>query len=175
MSKSSFIIREAQPEEHQALGAIMVDVYSSLEGFPQPDEKPGYYQMLQNVGELTQKESISIFVALSSTDKVLGGVVYMRRLKDYGAPGLVTTIPQASGFRLLAVLPETRGMGVGKALIQKCIDQTKVDGNQQLIIHSTEFMKVAWGMYERMGFSRFPDIDFQQGQLNVYGFKLNID
>jgi hypothetical protein len=29
-------------------------------------------------------------------------------------------------------------------------------------------------MYEGLGFVRFPDIDFRQGNLDVFGFRLNL-
>jgi hypothetical protein len=35
-------------------------------------------------------------------------------------------------------------------------------------------MKVAWKMYESMGFLRYEEIDFIQGELPVYGFKLDL-
>jgi hypothetical protein len=33
-------------------------------------------------------------------------------------------------------------------------------------------MKTAWAMYERRGFQRSEDLDFQGGQFQVYGFRL---
>ena len=33
-------------------------------------------------------------------------------------------------------------------------------------------MQTAWSMYEGLGFVRFPEIDFQQGKLDVFGFQL---
>jgi hypothetical protein len=33
-------------------------------------------------------------------------------------------------------------------------------------------MQTAWAMYESLGFVRFPEIDFLQGSLEVFGFQL---
>jgi hypothetical protein len=41
-----------------------------------------------------------------------------------------------------------------------------------VIIHTTSAMKVAWGMYARLGFKRSPDLDFMQEALQVFGFRL---
>jgi hypothetical protein len=41
-----------------------------------------------------------------------------------------------------------------------------------LIIHSTMAMQTAWKMYERLGFKRSEDLDFMQGELPVFGFRL---
>ena len=48
-----YSIRNANPSEFEALGKLMVLVYSQLEGFPKPDEQPAYYNMLTNIGEFT--------------------------------------------------------------------------------------------------------------------------
>ena len=42
------------------------------------------------------------------------------------------------------------------------------------MLHTTRMMQTAWAMYERLGFVRFPEIDFRQGNLDVYGFQLNL-
>ncbi len=39
-------IRDLRPEEFDALGQLMVEVYSHLDGFPTPEEQPGYYELL---------------------------------------------------------------------------------------------------------------------------------
>jgi len=33
-------------------------------------------------------------------------------------------------------------------------------------------MQTAWRMYENLGFKRSADLDFMQGELPVYGFRL---
>jgi ribosomal protein S18 acetylase RimI-like enzyme len=78
----------------------------------------------------------------------------------------------ASGFRLLAVSPSARGKGIGKLLTEACISKAITDGNSQLIIHTTMAMQTAWKMYEHRGFKRSEDLDFMQGTLAVYGFRL---
>jgi hypothetical protein len=35
-------------------------------------------------------------------------------------------------------------------------------------------MQTAWKMYEKMGFVRSLDLDFMQGQLPVFGFRLKL-
>jgi hypothetical protein len=35
-------------------------------------------------------------------------------------------------------------------------------------------MWIAWGLYERLGFERSEDLDFMQGELPVYGFRLSL-
>ena len=152
----------------------MVTVYSLLESFPKPDEIPGYYDLLKNVGEFTNQPRAKLFVAVSEQGSIDGGLVYFGDMTYYGAGGKSTTSQNAAAFRLLAVNPEVRGKGLGKLLIQASINQAKKEGFKHLVIHSTKSMMIAWKMYERMGFNRFKDIDFSQNDVPVYGFKLKL-
>jgi len=163
-------IREAKPNEYSELGELMVEVYSQLEGFPGPDEIPEYYHHLKNVGELAMNPKTKLFVAINNNRILEGGLVYYGDLKYYGAGGEEVIKQKAGAFRLLAVKPESRGKGVGKKLIEKCVFQAKEEGFKNLIIHSTKYMMLAWKMYERMGFQRFPEIDFEKNGVSVYGF-----
>jgi ribosomal protein S18 acetylase RimI-like enzyme len=75
----------------------------------------------------------------------------------------------------LAVYPKARGEGIGKALTQACIEKAKESGLAQVILHTTLTMMTAWKMYEKMGFQRSDELDFDQSDLHVYGFRLLLD
>ena len=171
---STIQIRDAQAHEFTNLGQLMVQVYTQLEGFPNPEDQPAYYQMLAQIGDFTNLPSTQLLVAFSEKQELLGGVVYFGDMQYYGAGGIASQEKQAAGFRLLAVHPKARGRGVGKALTQFCIDLAKQQQRAEVIIHSTKVMQVAWGMYERLGFERSPDLDFDQEGLAVYGFRLHL-
>lgn len=166
-----YIIREAKVSEYFPLGELMVQVYSQLEGFPKQDQIPDYYDYLRNVGDLTTFPKVKLFVAVSDYGSVDGGLVYYGDMKYYGAGEESTKNQIAGGFRLLAVHPQTRGKGLAKQLIDRCIKQARSEGFSQLLIHSTKFMMIAWKMYERIGFKRFSEIDFEKGGVQVYGFR----
>ncbi|TVZ51572.1 GNAT family N-acetyltransferase [Dokdonia sp. Hel_I_53] len=170
-----FNIRNVRLEEFEDIGELMVSVYSQLDDFPKKTEQPDYYNMLLNVGELTKNEHTELIVAISQKNKVVGAVEYFSDLKNYGSGGVISKIQNASGFRLFAVDPLERGNGLGKMLTYECIYRAKISNKKQVYIHSTKSMQVAWSMYGKLGFSRFPDIDFMQEKLSVYGFKLNLD
>ena len=167
-------IRLAREKEFQSIGKLLVKVYSKLKGFPSQNEQPEYYQLLLNIGEVTKKPYTELLVALNEKNEVMGAVVYFSDMSSYGSGGTATQEKDASGFRLLAVDHKFRGMGVGKKLTVACIEKAKKDNNRELIIHSTEFMKVAWDMYEKLGFKRSKDLDFMQQELPVYGFRLKL-
>ncbi len=127
-----WVIREAWPEAFDDLGRLMVQVYSSLEGFPGPEVQPTYYDLLAHIGQMAGKPGARRLVATEGED-LLGGVVFFSDMAQYGSGGTATRERNASGFRLLAV---------------------------------------AWALYEKLGFERSPDLDFEQGTLPVFGFRL---
>jgi len=142
----------------------MVQVYSQLDGFPNEKEQPDYYRMLLNIGELTKKSKTELLIAVSSIGKIVGGIVYFSDMQFYGSGGTATEEQNASGFRLLAVDHSTRGQGIGKLLSNECIEKAKRLNQEQVIIHSTKAMQIAWKMYEKLGFKRSEDLDFLQGE-----------
>jgi GNAT superfamily N-acetyltransferase len=172
MNSQEYIVREAVPNEFPEIGELMVMVYSQLKGFPTNEEQSDYYKMLANIGSLTKNPGTKLLIAVSSNGKIGGGVVYFGDIKYYGSGGTAIKEKNAAGFRLLAVDPDTRGKGLGKLLTEACIQLAKDEKQNQLIIHTTEAMQVAWKMYEKMGFNRSKDLDFMQEELPVFGFRL---
>ena len=164
--------RTATCEEFVAIGNLMVDVYSQLDGFPKQSEQPEYYNLLRNVGELTKNPDVEIIVATNSDNTVLGAVVLIYDMKSYGSGGTAPQEKNAAGFRLLAVNPNARRQGIGHKLTMECIKRIESKGIKRILIHTTKAMQTAWKMYEKIGFSRYEPIDFMQGELPVFGFQM---
>ena len=170
MDRQEYTIRNAKPDEFEEIGKLLVTVYSQLDGFPKHSEQPAYYNMLSNIGELTTKPETELLVAVSPGNKILGAVVFFSDMLYYGSGGTANKEKNAAGFRLLAVDPSSRGLGIGKLLTKECIRKTKEKNLSQLIIHSTKAMQTAWKMYENLGFKRSEDLNFLQGELPVFWF-----
>jgi len=175
MIQGSNKIRIAKPDEYDLVGALMVQVYSQLDGFPSPKEQPTYYSLLSNVRLLAEKPDVELLVTASESGEITGAVVYFGDMQFYGSGGTATLERNASGFRLLAVSPAARGQGLGKLLTDSCILRAKSRKHENVIIHTTEAMQVAWKMYEQIGFERAEEFDFSQNGLNVFGFRLVLE
>lgn len=175
MNKQVVVIRNAKPSEFSAIGKLMVEVYSQLEGFPKEEEQPDYYKLLHNIGEFTSNPGTELLVVVEPEGKIIGAVVFFSDMQYYGSGGTATKEKNAAGFRLLAVDPLTRGQGIGKLLTNECIRKAKEKKLSQVIIHTTKTMQPAWKMYERIGFKRSEDLDFLQGELPVFGFRLLLE
>jgi GNAT superfamily N-acetyltransferase len=167
-------IRRCTADEYAHIGKMLVQAYASLPGMPQPHEQPDYYEMLADVGKRDGNPSIRVFVAASEFDAPVGSIDFIGDMRHYGTAGAASCIPNAAGIRLLAVRPDWRGAGIGKALTRYCVEYARTLRRSRVILHTTRVMRTAWSMYEHMGFERFPEIDFQQGTLQVFGFKLEL-
>ena len=172
MNQRAHRVRNAKPEEFREIGQLMVKVYSSQDGFPKQSEQPDYYKLLANVGDFTRIPGAELLVAVSSEGKIEGAVVYFNEMKNYGSGGTATSEQNTAGFRLLTVDVNARGKGIGKLLTHECINKARNNNLSQMIIHTTMAMQTAWKMYENLGFRRSDDLDFMQGDLAVYGFRL---
>jgi len=79
-------------------------------------------------------------------------------------------------IRLLAVSPAMRGQGIGTMLMRECVRRARRSGAAAVTLHSNDAMQAGIRMYERMGFIRAPELDFQAGQgVTVKGFRLSLD
>jgi GNAT superfamily N-acetyltransferase len=171
---SGVTIRPAGPEDHAAIGALLVSTYRALPGMPSPDQQPAYYAMLADVAGRAARPALTIFVAADERGHLLGSIDFIADMAQYGSGGSASTITDAAGIRLLAVDSVVRGKGVGKALTRFAIAHARDIGRTRLVLHTTRVMQTAWAMYDGLGFVRFPEIDFQQGSLDVFGFQLDL-
>lgn len=174
-SSETHDVREAKSEECETIGKLLIDVYSTLTGFPSQSEQPRYYHSLKNIVEFTHKPGVKLLVAVNENNAIDGTVLYFDDMKQYGSKGIATHENMAAGFRLLAVASAARGHGVGGLLVAACVQLAREAEQRQIVIHSTKFMEVAWNMYEKLGFKRSPDLDFLQGKMMVFGFRLKLD
>ena len=78
-------------------------------------------------------------------------------------------------LRLLAVAPNARGRGVGRALVEECIRRARASGATELGLHTSKSLATALALYESMGFARAPERDFHpEGAELVQGYRLRL-
>jgi GNAT superfamily N-acetyltransferase len=161
----SFRIRPAQADEREAIRELTLAAYAQ-------------YQASMGANWLALKAALlraldadaERFVAIRD-GALLGSVMlFPPTLDSYGA---LATHPSDPELRLLAVAEAVRGQGIGQALVDTCIARAREIGTGGLGLHTSDSMQVAMRMYERMGFVREPEQDFQPpgGEL-VKGYRL---
>jgi ribosomal protein S18 acetylase RimI-like enzyme len=143
------LIRPIEQREHEALGALTVEAYAGLDSPPSPE----YAALLADVG--SRVAGAEVLVAVDG-DEVLGGVTYV---SDPTSPYAEFDAADEACFRMLAVSPRAQGRGVGRALVDACIERARRDGKRRLSLYSTPSMQAAHRLYERLGFRRVAELD----------------
>ena len=160
-----FQIREARADEYEAAGELTVIAYAAIEG----ETDVGYVPELRDVA--SRAVAVPVLVAVDSDETLLGTVTYVP------GPGAYSESEKEdeAGFRMLAVAPWAQGRGVGRALVQACIDRARGDGRRGIAILTRPSMRTAHALYESMGFERAPDDDweFEPGEW-LWGYRLRL-
>jgi ribosomal protein S18 acetylase RimI-like enzyme len=69
-----------------------------------------------------------------------------------------------SYLRMVGVNTEYVGNGIGRHLMQICIDYAKKTGEKTVALHTSEFMDAARHIYENMGFYRLKELEPRFGK-----------
>jgi len=56
----------------------------------------------------------------------------------------------------MAVLPSRQGEGLGKRLLEHCIDFARERGGKQIVLTTNDILKPALAVYHRLGFVDLP-------------------
>ena len=147
-------LRNAQARELDAVGDMMVAAYAE---FAPPDPPPMWRAYEAEIRDVQSRLDHAALIVAADAGRVIGAVTYY---EDATKEGHVAWPAAWANFRLLAVHPEARGKGVGRLLTEECIARARGAGRAAIGLHTTELMRVARAMYERMGFVRIPELDF---------------
>jgi ribosomal protein S18 acetylase RimI-like enzyme len=76
----------------------------------------------------------------------------------------------------LAVAPAVRGHGVGAALMGECSRRARQSGATALTLHTADIMQAAMRLYERLGFQRAAELDFEPVPgATIKGYRLSLE
>jgi GNAT superfamily N-acetyltransferase len=143
------VVRVAQPEDYDRVGELTLSAYRGLE----VDHLWGGYD--DEILDTRARAEAANVLVVEVDGRVVGSVTYVA---DSGSPWSEWTEPGEAQFRLLAVDPDARGSGAGRALIEACIERARA-ARQPLVIHTTPWMPDARRLYDRLGFVRCRERD----------------
>jgi ribosomal protein S18 acetylase RimI-like enzyme len=145
-------IRRARPADLEAAGAVTVAAYADFTLGP---DDP-YVDHLRNAA--ARDLEAELWVATPDDgDEVLGTVTICRE----GSPWRELAGHDEGEFRMLAVSPRAQRTGVGEALIRLVLDRFREEGATAIVLSSLPQMTDAHRLYERLGFVRTPERDWQ--------------
>ncbi|MFC5212416.1 GNAT family N-acetyltransferase [Streptomyces coerulescens] len=146
-------IRPAEPGEFDALGEITARAYlhDGLLDFGEGDE---YLGELRAVAKRAAAAEVLVAVA---DGRLLGGVTFV----PSGGPMADIARSDEAEIRMLAVDRAGRGRGAGEALVRACVDRARgTEGCVRIVLSTQRTMHGAHRIYERLGFVRTPERDW---------------
>jgi ribosomal protein S18 acetylase RimI-like enzyme len=160
------LIRDAHPDELGEIGEIRVGAYLA-DGFLSPGS--GYALRLRELGA----DGLGpVLVAVDEATRALIGTVM---LQVWPEGGEVVKAPGEGEVRALAVRPDARGAGAGRALLAAVVERARTVGVSHLLLLTQPEMKAAHHLYEEAGFDRLPERDWSPApgvMLLAYGMVL---
>ncbi|MFJ3225595.1 GNAT family N-acetyltransferase [Streptomyces sp. NPDC086783] len=149
------IVRRALPGEYGTLGEITAQAYLG-DGLLDFGEGDGYLVHLRDVAR--RAAAAEVLVAVDRDATVLGGVTYV---PSAGNAMAELARPGEAEIRMLAVAPRARGRGAGEALVRACVDRARAtEGCVRVVLSTQRTMRAAHRIYERLGFVRTPERDW---------------
>jgi ribosomal protein S18 acetylase RimI-like enzyme len=145
-------VRRARDEELDRAGEVVAEAYRSNPGMD------GEREYLDHVRDARRRaRSAEILVAVDASGGIVGTVSYV--------PGPESRYADVAGegeaeFRMLGVLPAARGAGAGRALVDACIERARASGRSALVLSTPPDWTTGQRLYERLGFRRAPERDF---------------
>jgi len=166
-------IRDARPGDRAAVEAVTLAAYEQYAAGLPP---PLWAAYRQNIGATLAAAAPTTLIVAEAAGAVVGSVLLQPAgsvMAERGG-GKETRLAEPE-VRLLAVGPAGRGRGVGRRLMDECIRRSRAAGAPTLTLHTTDMMRVAMGLYERMGFARAQELDFAPAPgVVVKGYRLGL-
>ena len=161
----------AREEEYAAVGALSVAGYDADGYLTYPDGTfdDDYAGWLADATSRAQKSTL--LVALDG-DELVGTVTWC----PYGSgDAQLAKEPHQGEFRTLSIAPEARGRGVGRALVEHCLERARSAGLTEVLLFSLKEMLPAHRLYTRLGFVRRPELDWSpEPEVNLWAFSLTL-
>lgn len=165
---SDIVVRKAREEEWDAVGSLTERAYRAY-GYFDNGIAPGYAVELADARP--RAAAAELWVAVDGEDRLLGTVTICHPGTEYAE----ISRPGELEFRMLAVDPTARGRGIGGVLIQSVLDRARDLAIPRVVLCTQDRMKSVHRVYERHGFTRLPDRDWDPlPDVHLIGFALDL-
>jgi GNAT superfamily N-acetyltransferase len=158
------LIRPARDDELDIIASLTVDAYAEYAAAMSPD---AWSMFAHDIANVRARVGEGQLLVAERDGWIVGTVTLFRHWR--GAQ------EDSAGVRLLAVPPAYRNAGIGRALMEHCIDLARSDGKRRVVLTVTQEMEVARDLTERMGFVRTPELDHEAAPgVRLVGYALNL-
>jgi GNAT superfamily N-acetyltransferase len=165
-------IRDARAEDQAAIRDVTISAYQEYAPIMQARWELYRNSILGTLADVKPAEQI----VAEQAGAIVGTVLLFPAGTAFEAPSGESISLPSPEIRLLAVAPAVRGQGVGAALVRECMQRARESGSAAITLHTTNMMAVAMSMYERMGFVRATELDFEPAPgFTIKGYRYTFD
>lgn len=177
MLHSGLPIRQATRRDIPAIEDVCVAAYAEYRDEVPAAVSDAYFEDLRQLAAHWNKAAVLV---AEPDGRIAGSVLFYADAsrEDLGLP------ETWAGFGKLAVRPDMRGRGIGRALVENCVHRARGIGSATIGLHTASFMTAARGIYERMGFRRCPQydstasemlgVDAGASEVEIIAYRLNL-
>ena len=151
--RTVLVVRGAVPADYPAIRDVVIAAYRQYADLITRDIFSPY---LADLLDLETHASQGPLIAAEVAGRIMGFAAFY---PDATVQGVGWPSGWASG-RALAVHPAARGHGVARELIATCERLAREAGAPVFAFHTASFMTGAIALYERLGYCRAPEFDF---------------
>jgi GNAT superfamily N-acetyltransferase len=162
------LVAEVRPAVAQDLPAVrrIVDAaYAEFEPWLTP---ANWVQMTSNIAKVIEPGAPGRLLVAQLGNQLAGTITYLPPgPKDYRR-----VPPEWAVIRALAVDPALRGLGIGRALTERCLALALADHAPAVGLHTAEMMTAARMLYERAGFVHQHDFTHLDLRFSIYALQM---
>src|SRR4051794_31835351 len=127
-----FTIRDARPDEHEAITALTIAAYRQYATIMGPLAWEGLDRAVR--AALATTDSVERIVAENDGEIVGSVLLFPAAVQAYDFIDARVAAPE---LRLLAVADGWRGKGIGEALVNECVRRARASGASELGLHTS--------------------------------------
>ena len=165
MTEAGIAIRSAREDELDRVAEVIVEAYAEYAAKMSPDAWSSFAVDIANVrGRVSDAD-----ILIDERDGAIVGTIshYGRWRGDQSG---------TSALRLLAVPPSDQGEGVGRALMEHCIESARKAGKHRIALTTMEEMEFMRDLAVKLGFEREPELDHEPAPgVRARGYSLRLD
>ncbi|UYY99625.1 GNAT family N-acetyltransferase [Peribacillus frigoritolerans] len=167
---NTIVVDELIEADKETVRRLLIESYQQYEHeYSNPEAWEGY---LKNIESSVDNPHVDKVLVAKCNQDILGTLqLFQSSEKAYEKPELGIFSPI---IRLLAVHPESRGRGIAQELLKASVNYAKSQGASSLYLHSNDKMHKAIKLYEWFGFKRDRTKEFQNHDILVKCYRLDL-
>lgn len=137
------VIRDFQQDDSPQVNALALCAFEQYKG-----AYDDWQAFRAKIAKMSSLADVGEIIVAEVEGQIVGAVVYL----GPNAPKAEFFRPEWPIMRMLVVAPDSRGLGIGRLLVEECLRCAARDGASVFALHTSNIMEIALSLYQRMGF-----------------------